>query len=85
MISILAATADNAVWIYKIFGKLLDACVCVCSLMDLPETVWRANAEGSALFLSAASHWQLSRLLLPLIGWLVEGGCNEDSQYLSLL
>lgn len=43
-------------------------CVCVCLLIDLPETVWRANAEGSisvsecsltlaALLPAAASDW----------------------------
>lgn len=46
-------------------------------LMDLPETVCCANAEGSALFLSAASHWQLCWPLPPLIGRLVEGDVLE--------
>lgn len=31
----------------------------MCVLMDVPVTVWWTNAVGSALFLSAASHWQL--------------------------
>lgn len=59
-------------------SKLLDAvCLCVCVLMDLPEIVCCANAGGSALFLSAASHWRLCWPLPPLIGRLVEGDVLE--------
>ena len=41
--------------------------------MNLPETEWRANAEGSALFLSAASHWQLC-LTAAASDWTAGGG-----------